>query len=281
MPPLFDASTWQAPDNWDWPGFAANADGLIARASYGAGTKDRYFQRYAELVRGTGKLFGSYAFYRQTQEWQRQLDVYMAQLMSVQVGPGDVYPALDLENNVTNGDGEPLKSKFNVDARLMAEALRAEYGKCILYMSAFFPEWLGARADGSGGDAWKWILEDGYLHWIADFSRPAGRPRVPYTPDWHIHQAGPQKTPLYANGTADVDHDYLREGVSLSDLTIPQSTLPGDDTADGDDETAERPGGALPSEWEDAWGMIREGASLIAEGALLMERARDDDDRTP
>jgi len=273
----FDFSAWQHPDSWDWPGVSASASLMIGRASYGRGTKDKYFQTYAQRVRDTGKPFGAYHFYRQKQSWQEQLDVYMGQLGSVSYGAGDLFPALDLENNVSNGDGNPLKSKFNVDARLIAEALRSEFGGCILYMSAYFPEWMGAKAGGGDSGDWKWILEDGYFNWLADYNRAGGNPRCPYTPDWVLHQAKPAKHALYAKASTVVDHDYVRDGVDVASLLIPEQETPGGDTTEGDEHTNERPGGALPTDWEDAWGMIREGAAMIAEGAVLMERARDDD----
>lgn len=272
----FDGSKWQDPALWDWAGIEQSVDLFIARASYGQATRDRHFATYAERVRAASKPLGAYHFYRQIHGWQEQLDVYVEQLAKVNYGPGDLYPTLDLEHNGQFGDGDPLKSKFNIDARLIAEALRAEFGKCILYLSSYFPEWLGARAGGTDVGDWKWILEDGYLHWLADHSRPPGQPRTPYTP-WDLHQPKAAKTALYANGQVAVGHDYLRPGQALSELVIPTQPGPSDDATDGDSDTTDRPGGALPEEWEDAWAMLREGASLMAEGALLLERARDED----
>ncbi|MCA9645827.1 MAG: hypothetical protein KC492_34285 [Myxococcales bacterium] len=188
----FDVSKWQRPELWHWPGLAAMSATIVARATYGT-EPDETFPEYARLCREHGARLGAYHFFRQTQALGEQLNAFENALLTW-LGPGDVLPVLDLEDN-TQFDG-PLKPRaFNADARRLAEWIRDEYGGCILYYSAFFPAALGNP---------KWLGEDGYRHWIADYDAPPGFPRA----EWHWHQPRPEPTPLFNGGRSVVDHIY-------------------------------------------------------------------------
>lgn len=228
-PDGFDVSKWQTPSKWDWPALAAISQRhreyagrpliLIARATYGAKMVDPRFGEYVELAREHGLLVGAYHFYRQIHSARNQLTAWdRAMDLIADLGPGELLPVLDMESNEPNGDGRPAKDSWNRDCKLIAETWRERYGGCILYYSSYFPDLLYAHR-GDGG--WKWMLDDGYAHWLADYSSEPGKPRTPYTDCWHLHQPAPRPVPQYAGGIHPVDCDYAAPELDLGELVIP------------------------------------------------------------
>lgn len=189
----FDVSHHQQPALFDWQALGSTPAVIVARATYGT-KPDATFPEYARLCREHGVVLGAYHFFRQTEPNLWQIEAFQVAISLI--GPGDVHPVLDLEDN-TQFDGPALPNVFNCPARAMAEYLRDVYGGCILYYSSYFPAALGNP---------EWMREPGYRHWVADYGRPAGEPRHPHTPSWHWHQPEPVRTPLYRGGP--VDHIY-------------------------------------------------------------------------
>jgi len=254
-----DLSHHQSPDKLNWGALkSAGYQFLICRASYGKGTADRQFVRFVELARLHGFKVGAYLFYRQTHSVEDQLAVFDAQLKKIGgLQPGDLFPALDMEENSANGDGKPNAAVFNSACFKIAESWRHRYGGAILYYSSFFPSsWLGA-------DKGAWRNQPGFFHWLADYSKPAGEPRHPDTPSWHIHQPQPRTIPEYANGKEIVDYDVTNSNVQLVTLSIPET----EPTTKDETDTSTRPGGA---DVEHAVEKIGIGAELIAEGLNRM-----------
>lgn len=209
----YDVSKFQVPSGWNWK---APIGFMIARASYGI-KPDPRFVEYSVLCRANKIPFGSYAFYRQTQDWRKQYEALSTQLKLASYGPGDLFPAIDLEWNHTNGDGTVDPDKFNTEAKALCEQVRKDHGGCIIYLASYFPENMGARKSND----WKWMLEPGYHHWLADYTQsrkktPDGGAKSPYLPNWVLHQPLPRPTQLFSKGKFDVDHDFLREGTDLS-----------------------------------------------------------------
>lgn len=273
MRPIIDVSYFQDPNLLVQ---GAPIDGIIARGSYGYRKKDPQFLAWQKRTFAEGLPFGAYHFYRQTQLWSTQLQVFLEQLESVDYGPGNIYPTLDLEGNSQHGDGKPIAKKFNHDARAIAEELRDRYGKCILYMSSFFPEWMGAPK----GNDWLWILEDGYLHWLADYSSskgltPPGEPRTPYHEDWHLHQFMPRRHPeIHPANKLDVNQPA--PGGNLEDFLIPFA-VDGQEPKAEDVCLAERPGGSFVDDdrWNDGWDRLSSGLEMAAQAAQKLKGAVD------
>lgn len=254
MPQGLDLSHHQQPDKFDWAALkAAGYKFLVCRASYGKGTADRNFTRFAELARLHGFTFGTYLFYRQVHSVEDQLALFDSQIAKIGgLKPGDLFPALDMEDNSANGDGKPNAAVFNSACLKIADSWRHRYGGAILYYSSFFPSYLGA-------DKGAWRNTPGFFHWLADYSKPAGEPRHPDTPAWHLHQPQPRTIPEYAGGKAPVDYDVTNPTVQLVTLTIPESEPATKDETD----PSTRPGGA---DVEQAVEKIGAGTELIAEG---------------
>jgi GH25 family lysozyme M1 (1,4-beta-N-acetylmuramidase) len=243
----FDVSKYQAVDQFDWAAMEADEEFqfIVARASYGKGTVDPNFVRFSEKAAEHNLYFGAYHFVRQVHSAAEQLALFERQLSSIaglEAG-ADFYPVLDLEEN-SRYDGKPKAQLFSDIARTMAEALRAEYGNVILYYSSFFPEWFGAyRA---------WMVQGGYLHWLADYNKSEGQPRTPYTSHWELHQPKPRTSLFYARDKIVIDHDVLNPTTDLKTLLIcPSTNQVSGDTVDGDQGTAVRPGGAHPDDNHD------------------------------
>jgi lysozyme len=227
-PDGFDVSKWQPPTNWDWSAVddlnaelkATKGRSLIfvARASYGARLLDKRFAKYAELARKHGLLFGAYHFYRQVHSVEDQMRVWekaMEQIDDLQ--PGELYPVLDMEDNAINGDGRVNKRLWNRACDEIGDAWAMRYGGCILYYSSFFPDMLDAYKKDA---EWEWMQEEGYFHWLADYSSEPGYPRTPYTDEWHLHQARPRVVPMYRGGP--VDANFAPSDLDVQELLIPE-----------------------------------------------------------
>lgn len=214
-----DVSHHQLPDNFNWNGLkAAGIQFIIARASYGKNTADRQFKRFAELARAHGFVFGAYHFYRQVHSVEEQLALFNKQLESIGgLQPGDLFPALDMEDNRANGDGVPNPKIWNRACDEIGDGWKSRYGGAILYYSSYFPEQLNAH---KGDKGWEWMRETGYFHWLADWGSPAGSPRTPYTAKWCIHQHRVSRIPEYSGGDVDQNH-----AETLSDILIPSKPV--------------------------------------------------------
>jgi GH25 family lysozyme M1 (1,4-beta-N-acetylmuramidase) len=239
-----DVSHHQVPQSFDWPALAKRVKFVVARAAYGK-MADKTFAKYAELCRQHGIAFGGYLFYRQTQSTRDQLLLFQRQIELA--GGIDVLPVLDMEENASNGDGRPIAATFSSACAEIAYALKADYGGAILYYSSYFPEYLG-KPQQPAISAW---MRDDFKHWLADYNRPPGKPRNPYTAEWHIHQ--PQKTriPEYAKGTADLDLNVVNPKMEhgwRDTLLCKASRDLSPEAIEGEQGTTERPGGALPSD---------------------------------
>lgn len=249
-----DLSHHQSPEKVNWTALKTGYQFVICRASYGAKGPDRQFVKFAELVRLHGLKFGAYLFYRQTQAVEDQLALFDSQLAKVGgLHAGDFFPVLDIEENNANGDGKPNAAVFNSACRKIADSWRNRYGGAILYYSSFFP------SSSLGQDKGAWRYEPGFYHWLADHSKPAGQPRHPDTPIWHIHQMKPRTIPEYAGGREVVDYNVLSDQTQLITLSIPEQEP---DTND-ENEIGTRPGGA---DLEQALDKIHDGVFLIGDG---------------
>jgi len=254
----FDVSHHQNPKLLKFDMAQGVTDFMIARANYGKDTSDRQFVEWAKRIRGARIVFGAYMFYRQIHSVEDQLAVFDRQLDLIGgLKAGDMYPVLDMEENHANKDGRrrdgfPKAKFFSDSCRRIAEAWKDQFGNCILYYSSFFPEYLKEHKawikDGEGKD---------YLHWIADYSVPDGRPRTPYSPHWNLHQPKNRTSPIYpvfdANGhQVVIDHNFSNPTIDFSKLIIKPEDLANDHVSDeaevGESGTTDRPGGALPED---------------------------------
>lgn len=270
----FDVSHHNNPKLFNFP--LARAQGLgfmIARVSYGKDTADRQLVEWAKRIRGAGFSFGVYLFYRQIHTVEDQLALFDRQLDLIGgLQPGDMYPALDMEDNHVNNDGFPKAQHFSDSCRRIASIWKEQFGNVILYYSSFFPEYLKEHKG--------WIKEGegkNYLHWLADYSVPEGKPRTLYSPHWNLHQSKPRPSVLYPAPAkvADIDHDVSNPAIDFDALLIKPSDLThdhvSDDAVDGEDGTTDRPGGALPEDDEAERAAREAGFKKLAEGLIDLQ----------
>lgn len=247
---IVDVSHHQDPKLWDWDNFHRSFSGLVARASYGSGTKDRQFLEYAKQARSMGSacVFGAYHFFRQTQTAKAQFDLFKSQIDAIGgLLEENMYPVLDLEDNRTNGDGKVDAKLFNTVGRELCEMMIEEWGGCIIYMSSYFPDSIGANIKIrtlNSNTAWlqycNWWLAD-YGYYMSSGNARSfvptepGKPRSPYGP-WAIHQHKPRPTALYADGKLDVDQNVVNPNFDVDLLRCAGMDI------------SFRPGGALPED---------------------------------
>src|SRR5574341_9586 len=252
----FDVSKWQNPKKWNWAALKARGvKFMVARASYGKGLADPTFVRYAELIRANGIVFSAYLFYRQIHSVEEQLALFERQLSLVGgLQNGDMFPVLDMEDNQANGDGPVNGPVFSAACMKIADGWRERYGGCVLYYSSFFPSHFGLRPE--------WMKGPDLYHWLADYNKEPGKPRTPYTPQWHLHQPRPRRVTEYAGGNADVDYDVVNPALADFDTLLIKlpAEEPSPDVINGDAGTTTRPGGA---DLERGVDLVREGVERV------------------
>lgn len=260
-----DISHHQRPELFDWDAVAKNYGFVIARASYGAKTRDRNFVQFANRAWNHKIPFGAYHFYRQIHTVTEQLALFYEQLRQAP-SEGMLVPTLDMEENSINGDGRPRPKHFSDSCRAIAEDFVDHFGGCILYYSSYFPEYLKGHTE--------WMKDEHYVHWLADYNREGGDPRTPYTDTWVLHQPRPHKIPEYDQGRTVIDVDYLHPDADVEGLRTDRVGFEIDkDARDGEAGTTERPGGALPDDFDDGISAAHEGAQLLADGLAKLKRS--------
>lgn len=126
------------------------------RAVYGT-TADTSLVRNVEGAREAGLATGVYHFLRATRDYQQQIDLLLESLETAKVGPGDLPPAIDVEDNPHfDGPWNPA----NNDSYLTAlsswiDAVRAKTGaQPVLYTRAGFWAVLGNPTAFSACPLW-------------------------------------------------------------------------------------------------------------------------------
>jgi lysozyme len=82
-----------------WPTLKAAGNAfVIARGAYGD-AQDTRVAAYAEGIRQSGMALGVYHFLRTSKDYQKQIDLMLELIDRLGIGPGDLPPALDVEDN--------------------------------------------------------------------------------------------------------------------------------------------------------------------------------------
>lgn len=164
-----DLSHHQDPAALPWKSLAGNVHAVIARANYGAELKDRRCAEHVRRAREIGALVGLYLFYRPSQPVQKQFDVFRSVAELVDLGSGDIVPALDIEE-------DPYPKMQHVSASWAGPVLELA-GKlddwcgqlCMPYITQ--KDW---RLLGAPG----WILAPSRPLWVAHYT-PRETPATP------------------------------------------------------------------------------------------------------
>jgi len=168
-----DVSVWQNPLKLNWEKLKLTQKFVICRASYGT-IKDNKIDLHFKNARRAGMLVGAYHFFRQTKSASSQIEVFEKVCKSINYGPEDIIPVLDIEGN-EQFDGPVDAKKYNEGCKIMAEAFKEKYGDCIIYTTKAFWVQLGKP---------KWLLE--YPQWVAHWG--VNKPDVPGDKPWTIWQ---------------------------------------------------------------------------------------------
>lgn len=189
-----DVSHHQKPSLCNWRQIRDTQSFCISRASYGV-KPDEAFVRHFTGARDAGLTVGGYTFFRQSEPWQKQYEVFADQLNRVRYGVGHIVPVVDLEWN-DSYDGPVHPGKLNDGAQALMQRLMSDYGGCMAYLSPSFYEVLGKP---------KWLLL--YPWWIAHYTK-AVEPACPYKKDWTIWQyTSVGQVPGYS-GPLDLNRAY-------------------------------------------------------------------------
>lgn len=154
-----DVSHYQAPEHTPY----AACDFVFVKASEGV-TIDSSAYKHVENVRKAAKVLGIYHFFRRDQDFAAQAKCFLNAAEALHLGPGDLYPAIDMEQH----KGLLPNNGWNHPAEAVAQAIEAKFGACIVYCNMRDFHLLGSP---------KWILDRPLWHaqWplhIEDFSAP-------------------------------------------------------------------------------------------------------------
>lgn len=196
-----DVSHHQTPAAVPWLKVAETSSLCIVRTSYGT-MRDRQTAEHVKRARGAGLAVGLYHFFRPSQPWQAQLDVFRAQAYAADFGAGDVCPALDVE-------ADPLPQMTAVSpawqdgVRAMLAAFREDFGDALVYITQREFSMLGRP---------EWLLT--YPLWTAHYTAaphpatPAGKACVLWQ-----HRVGPYDPSApggyFAGGSPQLDQNRI------------------------------------------------------------------------
>lgn len=170
-----DVSHHQPPASLPWDKFATSADFVIARASYGT-MRDAALVEHVKRTRGIGKKVGAYHFFRVSQPVQAQLDVLLAQLDLIKLGPGDIVPALDIELDPFP-TAQPVSKAWQEPVRQILSTLKDKFGNALVYITQREFHMLGSP---------EWLLS--FPLWVANYTT-AAKPATPGNRPFTIWQS--------------------------------------------------------------------------------------------
>lgn len=187
-----DVSHYQDPDHTPYD----KCDFVIVKATDGVNA-DSAAYRHVKNVREAGKILGLYHFYRRDEDFAAQCASFMRAAEALHFGPGDLFPAIDLEQH----KGLLPNNGWNHPAEAIAEAFEAKFGGCIIYCNMRDFHLLGSPG---------WILKRPLWHaqWPLhedDFSAPKD-------PVLWQHRVGPfeYNGPCGSfDGTPEFDQNHL------------------------------------------------------------------------
>lgn len=168
-----DVSAFQAPGLVDWSRF----DFGIVRATYGK-SPDKSATDHAKRIRDAGKVLGLYHFFRADQPIEQQFEAFEGVATAVGLGPGDLLPAIDVEDFPGHAIG-PADVPELVE---FGDACRVPWGDVILYVTQ--------RDFGRLGKP-QWVIERPL--WVAHYparfaTSPLAKPATPNNQPWSIWQ---------------------------------------------------------------------------------------------
>lgn len=224
-----DVSHHQTPSAVPWERIAERSCLAIVRTSYGT-LRDRQTAQHVQHARDVGLAVSVYAFYRPSQPWRDQLAAMRSQAEAAGYGPGDVWPALDVERDPLPSPGTDVSPAWQSDVRYLLESLEDVYGGAIVYVTQ--------REYGMLGKP-EWLLR--YPLWVAHFTtKPA--PATPANRPWLIwqHRVGPYDPDgpggYFPGGSPQLDQNRVAGDLPLvGQEPYPETHAPPEDDSDDED----------------------------------------------
>ncbi len=198
-----DVSSHQGPIHWD----RMDISWAYIRATYGT-RPDRMTTTHVAGVRGAGKGWGLYHFFRPDQGVAEQLAAFAAQANACEMGLGELLPALDVEAYpAAAGSWIQPNGHWMAPLEQLLEAFRSRWGGPVLYISASI--WVRLGKPSSLLEHPLWVA-----NWPLTGGAPLAKPHTPGGADWAFWQYlvcpfGQARQNAGARGA--VDHDLGRE----------------------------------------------------------------------
>lgn len=121
-----------APAGIAWPILAKGCQFVIIRATYGT-WKDPSAIGHVARARDAGMQVGLYHFFRSSQPVADQLAVFCAAAHDVGMRPGDICPALDVEDD--GATGPKIDPSWQEGVKAMLEGLVGAFGQALCYVT--------------------------------------------------------------------------------------------------------------------------------------------------
>lgn len=146
-----DISHHQSPNSLPWKQLEGAVDFVICRSTYGAELRDRHVLEHVRRVRSIGAQVGLYHFYRPIHSVAQQWDAFRAVADAVELGVGDIVPALDIELDPFPKPGNKVDTSWSAPCEELANKMAELYGDVLIYVTQRewrqlgAPEWVLAR----------------------------------------------------------------------------------------------------------------------------------------
>lgn len=253
-----DVSHHQNPASLAWSKFAESSSFAIVRGSYGV-MKDRVTAEHVKRARGVGLKVGLYHFFRPTQGVKDQLAVFRAQLDLAGIGPGDIIPTIDIEADPLPSPGVHVSPAWQGSVLEFVDAMVAELGDCMVYITQREFGMLGAPA---------WLLSRPL--WVAHYTG-AAKPATPGNKQATIWQH--RVAPYDPNGPGGYDSKspVLDQNRLLGELPLIKAVDPVVNSAlppapeEGDDGLEEILEQLQASHWERIESAVKRGGAALRE----------------
>jgi GH25 family lysozyme M1 (1,4-beta-N-acetylmuramidase) len=177
-----DLSHHQIAASQPWSRYEGKVDFVICRASYGGLLRDRQVVQHVQHARAIGAKVGLYQFFRPTQSVDQHWDQLRTVADLVQLGEGDIVPALDIEHDpLPRPTGISVSPEWSPKCEELVGRIVEAFGDAMVYITQ--REW------GMLGRP-QWVLDRPL--WIAHYTG-APKPATPNNAEATIwqHRVGP------------------------------------------------------------------------------------------
>lgn len=197
-----------APGGFTYDQISQKAQFVIARATYGAWA-DPLFLTHIGLARIDALQVGAYHFLCVKQSISDQLDVFRAQCCRALIGPGDILPALDIEDDGPN----KISPAWAPLVKQAVDELVGEFGGVLIYCTQAGWAQMGKPA---------WMLEHDL--WVAHYLTSDPAKSHPATPGGKAPAIWQYRVGPFSPGSAHVlGQDRLPNALDhdLADAPLP------------------------------------------------------------